>query len=132
MGKKVFISYNHKQVDWVKNRLVPCLEAGGAEALVDYKKFGAGKAIIGQMDATQDSADLHLLTLTEEYLASDYCQHEMNRAVARDPQFQKGVVLPVIRAGWHGQTEFVRATQLISNVQDYKSCVSHPSPNPPE
>lgn len=105
MGKKVFISYSHKQIDWVKSRLVPCMEAGGAEVLIDYKKFGAGKAVVGQMDATQDSADLHLLTLTDEYLANEYCRHEMNRAVALDPQFQKGIVLPVIRAkcplpGW--------------------------------
>lgn len=98
MGKKVFISYSHAQIDWVKNRLVPCLKAGGAEVLIDYKIFDAGYAVVGQMDATQDRADLHLLALTDEYLASEYCRHEMNRAVALDPQFQKGVVLPVIRA----------------------------------
>lgn len=97
MGKKVFISYSHAQIDWVKNRLVPCLKAGRVEVLIDYEIFGPGKRVIGQMDATQYLADLHLLTLTDEYLASEYCRHEMNRAVALDPQFQKGVVLPVIR-----------------------------------
>ena len=97
MGKKVFISYSHAQIDWVTNRLIPCLKAGGAEALIDYERFSPGKRVIGQMDATQDLADIHLLTLTDDYLASKYCQHEMRRAVALDPQFQKGVVLPVIR-----------------------------------
>ena len=97
MGKKVFISYNHKQVEWVKNRLVPCLEAGGAVILIDYKEFGVGKAVVGQMDSTQDRADVHILILTDEYLTSKYCQHEMKRAIDLDPNFQKGIVLPVIR-----------------------------------
>jgi hypothetical protein len=38
---KIFISYNHQQADWVKDALVPCLDAGGAEVIVDYRNFGA-------------------------------------------------------------------------------------------
>ena len=98
MAKKIFISYNHKQIEWVKSRLIPCLTAGGADILVDYKEFGAGRTVIGQMDSTQDKADIHLLVLTTEYLNSTYCQHEMNRAIDLDPDFQKGIVVPVLRA----------------------------------
>ena len=50
---KVFVSYNHKQSDWARNRLVPCLEAGGAEVLVDWRQFSAGRTVLGQMDATR-------------------------------------------------------------------------------
>jgi hypothetical protein len=67
---KVFVSYNHAQTDWVRNRLVPCLEAGGAESAVDWKRFTAGRTVVGQMDATQDQADRHSCFLTTEYLAS--------------------------------------------------------------
>ncbi len=98
MGKKVFISYNHNQVEWVKNRLVPSLEAGGADVLVDYREFAAGRTLIGQMDSTQDKADVHILALTNEYLTSGPCQHEMERAIKLDPDFQKGIVLPVKRS----------------------------------
>jgi len=98
MAKKVFVSYNHKQIEWVKSRLIPCLTAGGSDILVDYKEFGAGRTVIGQMDSTQDKADIHLLVLTTEYLNSTYCQHEMNRAIDLDPDFQKGIVVPVLRA----------------------------------
>lgn len=101
MGKKVFISYDHNQVEWVEKRLVPSLEAGGADILIDYREFAAGRAVIGQMDSTQDKADVHILVLTDDYLTSEYCQHEMNRAIKLDPDFQKGIVLPVMRSNCH-------------------------------
>lgn len=94
---RIFVSYSHQQSDWVRGRLVPCLEAGGAEVLVDYKHFGAGVAVIGQMDALQDRADKHVLVLSPDYLASKACQHEMNRAIKRDPKFSQGLVLPILR-----------------------------------
>ena len=95
--KKVFISYSHKQSNWVKTRLAPVLEAGGAEVLIDYREFNAGKRVIGQMDAAQDKANVHLLLFSPAYLNSNYCRHEMNRARQYDPDFKKGKVLPVIR-----------------------------------
>ncbi len=44
MPKKIFISYSHRQGDWVRGRLAPCLKAGGAEVLIDRERFEAGKA----------------------------------------------------------------------------------------
>jgi hypothetical protein len=96
MKKRVFISYCHQQKDWVQDRLVPCLRAGGAEVLIDIEQFKAGCTVIGQMDAVQDSADISVLVLSPEYLASNPCVHEMNRAVNRDPSFTLGVAIPVM------------------------------------
>ena len=36
--------------------------------------------------------------LSPEYLSSKYCQHEMDRAILRDPSFEQGVVIPVVQA----------------------------------
>lgn len=91
MPKKVFVSYNHQQGEWVWDRLVPCLRAGGLDVRIDRERFVAGKGVVGQMDATQDGADVSLLVLTPSYLASDYCCHEMERALAQDG------ALPVLR-----------------------------------
>lgn len=95
---RVFVSYRHCQGDWVWERLVPCLKAGGADVLIDKERFRLGKAVVGQMDDLQDQADRHLLVLSPEYLQSDYCQHEMKRALKKDPKFAAGLVLPVLRA----------------------------------
>jgi hypothetical protein len=95
--RKVFISYSHQQGDWVWDRLVPVLKAGGAEVLIDRERFTAGRALVGQMDATQDLADVHVLVLSPDYLASVPCVHEMERAIACDPRFENGIVAPVKR-----------------------------------
>ncbi|MCB1919188.1 MAG: toll/interleukin-1 receptor domain-containing protein [Candidatus Competibacteraceae bacterium] len=93
---KIFVSYCHHQGDWVWKRLTPCLKAGGAEILIDRERFELGKALVGQMDATQDQADKHLLVLSDDYLKSSSCRHEMDRAIALDPDFKLGIVIPVL------------------------------------
>jgi hypothetical protein len=115
MSKKVFISFCHKQGDWVFNRLVPCLEAGGAEIYIDREKFKAGLGVIGQMDALQDAAEMTVLILTPDYLLSDYCRHEMARAIARDPQFN-GSIIPVKRHECEMPDEIERAEPLWVNL----------------
>jgi hypothetical protein len=94
---KVFVSYSHAQSDWVRNRLVPCLEAGGAEVLIDWKLFTAGRTVLGQMDSTQDWAEKHILVLSAEHLASPMCVHEMHCALALDPGFVRDIMVPVQR-----------------------------------
>ncbi len=96
MGK-VFVSYSHRQAEWVRDRLCPALKAGGAEVLIDVTRFRAGIALHQQMDATQDQADVHLLVLSPDYLSSAACVHEMDRAIALDPTFAKCCILPVVR-----------------------------------
>jgi hypothetical protein len=80
MPKSVFISYCHNQRDWVWNRLVPCLRAGGADVRIDRERFEVGKAVIGQMDAVQDGAAMAVLVRSPDYLNSPYCVHEIECA----------------------------------------------------
>lgn len=93
---KVFVSYCHRQGPWVLGTLVPCLKAGGVEVLVDAERFRAGHALVGQMDALADQAEKSLLVLSAGYFASEYCRHELARAVARDPGFARGFTVPVL------------------------------------
>lgn len=81
---KIFVSYSHQQSDWVRDRLIPVLRAGGLEVLFD-ERFRAARALVAEMDALQDQADRHVLVLSSDYLKSSPCKHEMNRAVALPP-----------------------------------------------
>ena len=94
---RIFVSYAHKQGDWVRDRLVPILRASGAEVLVDVDRFTAGKAVIGQMDDLQGKAQRHVLVITGDYVASDYCRHEMTQAIATDADFSNGKVIVIRR-----------------------------------
>jgi hypothetical protein len=118
LSKKVFVSYCHAQGDWVWSRLVPCLKAGGAEVLIDRERFVAGKALVGQMDAIQDLANVHLLVLSTDYLKSANCLHEMRRAVACDPAFTKGVIVPVQREVCTLPPEIAGPNPLYVNLVD--------------
>jgi hypothetical protein len=95
--RKVFVSYSHAQGEWVLDRLVPCLRAGGAEVLIDVERFRTGGGLYRQMDAVQDLAERQVLVLSAAYLASTPCQHEMQRAIALDPRFEHHIVQPVRR-----------------------------------
>ncbi len=116
--KKVFVSYSSQQGPWVWDRLVPCLKAGGAEALIDRERFEAGKTVVGQMDATQDEADRHVLVLSPDYLASKFCKHEMDRAIALDPAFAKGIVLPVLRVDCKLPTKIAKPNPLYIDLRN--------------
>ncbi len=115
---KIFISYNHQQGKWVWERLAPCLKAGGAEVLIDRERFEVGKAVVGQMDALQGQADKHVLVLSEDYLKSDYCRHEMDRAVDLDPDFQLGTVMPVLRSACELPHAITRPNPLYADLRD--------------
>jgi hypothetical protein len=96
---RIFVSYSHKQSEWVHQRLIPVLRGAGGEVLVDIDHFLAGRRVKGQMDALQSSASRHVLVITADYVASDYCRHEMEQAIKCDPSFADGKVLPILQDG---------------------------------
>lgn len=121
MGKRVFISYCHKQIEWVRDRLIPCLRAGGAEMLIDFERFQAGRALVGQMDVVQDSAEVNVLVLSADYLNSDFCIHEMNRAIDRDPNFETGSIIPVLKVGCCLPDKIIKPNPLYINLLNDKN-----------
>lgn len=118
MSKRVFISYNHKQGDWVWNKLVPCLKAGGAKTLIDKERFVAGKSLIGQMNHIQDSAEINVLVLSPDYLTSPYCLNEMNRAIEHDNKFEHGFVIPLLLSNCSMPEKILKHNPIYIDLQD--------------
>lgn len=124
MPRKVFVSYSHRQGDWVWDRLVAVLKAGGVEPLIDRERFRLGLAVFDQMDALQDEADIHLLCLSEDYLASAACRHEMERAIALDPDFKKSIVIPAKLAPVALPGGLTAGNPLYADLQDDKDAAT--------
>jgi TIR domain len=118
VAKKVFIGYSHSQGEWVLTRLVPYMEAGGAEVLIDRERFKAGKNLIGQMDATQDKAQVHVLVFSPDYLSSPNCLHEMERAVVGNPSLRNGSVIPLKRVQCQVPAKIRRPNPLYVDLRN--------------
>jgi hypothetical protein len=118
MPKTVFISYSHRQGDWVWDRLVPCLRAGGAEVLIDREQFAAARALNKQTDDVQDRADLNMLVFSPEYLGSKFCKREMSRAIRRDPKFEWGIAIPIVRVKCDLPAAIQRPNPIYVDLRD--------------
>jgi len=98
MPQRVFVSYSHRQKDWVKERLVPVIRASGAEVVRDEEAGVAGKSLKLQMKDWTERADHIVAVLSPDYLASAACGFEWKLSLLKDPGFQGGgVILPVLR-----------------------------------
>lgn len=118
MPAPIFVSYNWSQGHWVWDRLIPVLEAGGGEILFDRGKFEAARALERQMDDLQDRAGLNVLVFSPEYLLSSACQREMKRAIARDPKFETGVAIPILRTDCTLPAAIKRPNPLYVDLRD--------------
>lgn len=99
MKKLVFISYSHKREDWVLTRLAPLVRASAAGLDIDVEMFGPGVALKGQMEAAVDRADIVLAVICPDYLTSDPCRLEWERAHARSKRFTDQFLMPILRVG---------------------------------
>lgn len=115
----VFISYSHKQADWVRQRLAPVLRAAGATLILDVIDGEPGKSLTLQMNEWVDKADRIVAVMSEAYWKSAACQHEWMRALARDPGFsQGGRVIPILREECQLPDEINRAKPLYLKMID--------------
>src|SRR5512135_1734298 len=118
MSRTAFVSYSHQQGDWVWDRLVSCLVAGGTEVLIDREQFEAARGLYKQVDDVQDRAALNVLVFSPDYLISKFCRHEMKRALLRDPKFDQGIAIPVKRVECELPPAIKRSNPLCVDLRD--------------
>jgi hypothetical protein len=92
----VFISYSHKDIEWVQKELIPRLKRAKLKFCVDDKDFPTGGVAIVTM---QDSIELSrrtLLVLTPRYMKSEWTEFEMLASRTLDPAAHRRRTIPLL------------------------------------
>ena len=102
---EVFLSYSHRD-DVLRDELERHLSLLRREGLIRTwhdRRITAGDEWAGKIDARLDSAEVILLLVSSDFLASDYCYDlEMRRALERHEHGEARVIPVVLRpADWH-------------------------------
>ncbi|HEY0076553.1 MAG TPA: COR domain-containing protein [Abditibacteriaceae bacterium] len=101
----VFISYSHKD-ESLREELETHLSIMRRQSIIDVwhdRKIGAGEEWKNQIDVNLEKADIILLLISSDFIASDYCyDREMMRAMERHDKGEAIVIPVVLRdCDWH-------------------------------
>src|SRR5437667_347635 len=95
---EIFFSYSHKD-QRLRDKLETQLSLLKREGVISSwhdRKIGAGNEWEGQIDTHLKTADIILLLVSPDFIASDYCfDHEMKQAMLRY-DVGEASVLPII------------------------------------
>jgi len=92
----LFISYSHRDSDWVRGWLLPRLEASGVRVIIDLHDFEIGVASIVNMETAVERADRVLLVLTPDWVESEWCNFEAIITQTDDPIGLRRRALPLL------------------------------------
>jgi hypothetical protein len=92
----VFISYSHKDEDWVVDTLLPALEDAGLKVCIDYRDFKAGKAAIFNMQDSAKESRHVVLNLTRNWLDSEWSLFEALIGATKDPAGLQQKIIPLL------------------------------------
>ncbi|MGK3963275.1 TIR domain-containing protein [Sorangium sp. So ce118] len=117
---RLFFSYSHKDEalrDELETHLALLKREGLLESWHD-RRIGAGDDWAGQIDRNLDEAEVILLLVSADFLASDYCfDREMKRALARHDAGQARVIPVILRkTDWHS-APFARLQALPKDAR---------------
>ena len=92
----VFVSYSHKDGDWVQDTLLPHLEAEGLRVCIDYRDFDVGAPSVVNMENAVEHSRKTLLMLTPNWVASEWTEFEGLLARTKDPAGHGRRILPLM------------------------------------
>jgi tetratricopeptide (TPR) repeat protein len=94
---RVFISYSHKDEDWVKNWLLQKLEEEGIDTYIDYRDFEIGVPSLINMERAVEQCAKTLLVFTPHWVNSEWTQFEGLILQTQDPIGLRKKILPLMR-----------------------------------
>ena len=72
----VFISYSHKDKEWVQGNCLGAIEEAGLKAFIDFRDFTPAALSISECEQGVIKSRKTLAVLTPEYIASEWAEIE--------------------------------------------------------
>lgn len=124
---KLFFSYSHKD-EALRDQLAVHLAAMKRQGVIDDwhdRRMLAGDHVDEAIKAAMEEADIVLLLVSPDFIASDYCYDvEMTRAVQRHAEGRCRTIPVVLRpCDWHGAP----FGKLLATPRDGKAVTSWPN-----
>ncbi|UCE08088.1 MAG: toll/interleukin-1 receptor domain-containing protein, partial [bacterium] len=91
-----FISYSHKDIEWVKNWFLPRFETNGFQTHIDYRDFEIGQPSLINMERAVKTCAKTLLICTPDYIDSEFCRLEAIMLQTEDPIGLRKKILPLM------------------------------------
>jgi TIR domain len=92
----VFISYSHKDIEWVQRELIPRLKKAKLKICVDDQDFPIGGVAIVTMQDSIEVSRRTLLVLTPRYMTSEWTEFEMLASRTLDPAAHRRRTIPLM------------------------------------
>jgi tetratricopeptide (TPR) repeat protein len=92
-----FISYSHKDEDWVVNTLLPALENAKVKVCIDFRDFTRGAPSVKEIENAILLSRKTLMVLSPDYLASKWTDFEVTLGQTLSPANQDLRLLPLLR-----------------------------------
>jgi hypothetical protein len=92
----VFISYSHLDSEWVKDWLLPRVEAAGLSVCIDFRDFDVGIPSLTNMENAAERSRKTLLVLTPNWIASEWTNFESLLIQTEDPSGVRQRTLPLM------------------------------------
>ena len=94
----MFISYSHKDEDWVRGDLLQQLEARNLQVCIDFRDFQVGAPSVQEMRRAVETSRKTLLVLTPDYLNSAWTEFEVAILQTIDPNNRQRRLIPLRKA----------------------------------
>ncbi|NQU86889.1 MAG: toll/interleukin-1 receptor domain-containing protein [Mariniphaga sp.] len=92
----VFISYSHKNKEWVRNYLLTNLEKNGIPCHIDFRDFEIGKVSLLCMEEAVEKCDRTVLVYTPNWVNSEFAQFESVMLQTDSPLNLNKKILPLL------------------------------------
>jgi hypothetical protein len=92
-----FMSYSHRDGEWVRDWLLPRLEEAGLRACIDFRDFEVGVPSLVNMERAVEQSRKTLLVLTPNWIESEWTNFEALLVQTEDPSGLRRRILPLMR-----------------------------------